>query len=323
MRNIQRRLIAIFSAVLAAAVLSACGAETLTVSATFDDVGDLAPGAPVTMADIQIGKVGHIRLAGQEAVVTMELETDAQVPEGVEARVRRTSVLGERIVDIVLPEDLSDSTPLLADGAHIDDTTVRTDLEDLVDEGAEVFGAISATQLAVMIEEGARGFGGQGAALGGLLQNYRDIVNRYANRSDEIVTLIGSLKNFNETVAARSDEHAQAIVNTSRSIEVLAEESLNLEKAVVSLGRLARGSKSILQAHSDEMGRFFQQMSVIMGVLAEEQRSLAQLLRWAPGHNYNTQAVEYAEFNQVIQDFVICGLNDDPKNPARRCEENE
>ena len=318
-----RRLSLVLAALLAASVLSACGAEVLTVTATFDDVGDLAPGAPVTMADIQIGKVGTIRLAGQEAVVTMELEKDAGVPEGVQARVRRTSVLGERIVDIVLPEDLSDDTALLADGDHIDDTAVRTDLEDLVDEGAEVFGAISATQLAVMIEEGARGFGGQGAALGGLLQNYRDIVHRYAGRSEQIVTLIGSLKNFNETVAARSDEHARSIANTSRAIEVLADESLNLERAVVSLGRLARGSKSILEAHSAEMGRFFQQMSVITRVLAEEQQTLANILRWAPGHNYNTQAVEYAEFNQVIQDFVICGLNDDPKNPARKCEEND
>jgi phospholipid/cholesterol/gamma-HCH transport system substrate-binding protein len=321
--RIRRRVSVFLVAALAAGVLAGCGAETLTVSATFEDVGDLAPGAPVTMADIQIGKVDRIKLAGQEAVVTMSLDTDARVPEGVQARVRRTSVLGERIVDIVLPEDLTDDTELLADGAHIDDTAVRTDLEDLVDEGAEVFGAISATQLAVMIEEGARGFGGQGAALGGLLQNYRDIVHRYANRSDEIVTLIGSLKNFNETVAARSDEHARSIVNTSRSIEVLAEESLNLEKAVISLGRLARGSKSILQAHSAEMGRFFQQMSVILGVIEEEQVSLAKILKWAPGHNYNTQAVEYTEFNQVVQDFVICGLNDDPKNPARRCEENE
>jgi hypothetical protein len=44
-------------------------------------------------------------------------------------------------------------------------------------------------------------------------------------------------------------------------------------------------------------------------------------MKWAPGHNYNTQAVEYSEFNQVVQQFVICGLNDDPSNPARTCNE--
>ena len=43
------------------------------------------------------------------------------------------------------------------------------------------------------------------------------------------------------------------------------------------------------------------------------------LLHYAQLHNRNTQLVEYQEFNQVVQDFVICGLNDDPSDRARRC----
>lgn len=319
----MRKLYMFLASVLAAGLLSACGDDGLKVTATFEDVGDLAVGAPVTMADIQIGDVDNIRLAGMEAVVTMSIDPEAQVPQGVTARVRRTSVLGERIVDVVVPEDLSDTAPLLADGDHIGNTATRSDLEDLVDEGVDVLSSVSASQLAIMIEEGAKGFGGRGVELGNLLTNYNSIITRYSNRSGDISNLIGSMKRFNETVAAKADDHARAVVNTARSLEVLEQESAKLEQAVISLGRLARGSRSILEAHSDEMGRFFQQMSVILGVLAEEQDSIAKLLRWAPGHNYNTQAVEYLDFNQVVQDFVICGLNDDPNNPARCCEEND
>jgi ABC-type transporter Mla subunit MlaD len=109
------------------------------------------------------------------------------------------------------------------------------------------------------------------------------------------------------------------VQNTSRAIEVLAQESDRLERALVGLERLARGSRGILEAHSDEMDRFFDQMNVIVGTLADQQRSLALLLEHAPGHNRNTQLVEYDEFNQIIQEFVICGMNDNPKDPARRC----
>jgi phospholipid/cholesterol/gamma-HCH transport system substrate-binding protein len=300
---------------------SACSnsADMIEVTARFRDVGDLVTNAPVTMADIKVGHVTDIRLDGEEAVVTLALDAEAQVPEGVTARVRRTSVLGERIVDIVLPDTLSSSTPSLENGARIEDTVVRSDLEDLVDEGVEVLGAISASQLAVMIEEGARGFGGQGQNLGNLLTNYRDIVHAYAGKSEELSDLIGSLRRFNETIAAEADAHARSVVNTARSIEVLKEESGRLERAVISLNRLAVGSRRILNAHLDEMKRFFSQTRTILGVLEEEQRTLARFLKWAPGHNYNTQAVEWTEFNQVVQDFVICGLNDDPDNPARRC----
>lgn len=318
MNRSPRPLAMLLAALGAAFVLSSCGEATMSLSANFDDVGDLAVGAPVTMADIQIGKVSSIKLAENEAVVTMEVEEDAKVPEGASVRVRRTSVLGERIVDIVLPEDTT-SAALLEDGAHIDDTSTRTDLEDLVDEGSDVLGAISAGQLAVMIEEGAKGFGGRGTQLGNLLSNYKDIVGAYNDRSGDIVSLIRNLKGFNDTLAQEADAHALSIQNTAKSINVLQEESLRLEDAIVSLGRLARGSRSILTAHVDEMDRFFQQSRVILRVLAEEQEAIADFLYWAPGHNYNTQAVEYDEFNQVIQDFVICGLNEDKNNAARTC----
>lgn len=317
----MRRAALLLVAALAAGSLSACGNGSLTISATFEDVGDLAPGAPVMMVDIPIGSVENIRLAGDEALVAMSVDEDAGVPQGVGARIRRTSVLGERFVDIVLPENVTSSTPPIADGAHIEETSVRSDLEDLVQSGSDVLGAISASQLAVMIEEGAKGFGGQGAELRNLLQNYERIVGRYAGRSEEITSLIRSLRTFNDTLAAEAPAHGRSVHNAARSLEVLAEESGRLERAIVSLARLARGGRAILQAHRQDMERFFAQSRVILGVLEREQGSIRNFLRWAPGHNRNTQAVEYIEFNQVVQDFVICGMNDDPDNPARRCPE--
>jgi phospholipid/cholesterol/gamma-HCH transport system substrate-binding protein len=289
------------------------------VTATFSDIGDLAQGAPVTLADIEVGSVATIELAGTEALVTLDLDPKARVPEGVVARVRRTSVLGERIVDIVLPEDLTEDTPLLADGDHIDDTLVRSDLEDLVAEGSDLFGALSASQLAILIDEGGKGFGGNGLQIRNLLSNYQDIIGSYQDESTTIVSLIHSLRDFNDTLAPKAGDHARSLVNSEKALRVLKEESLQLEQAILSLNRLAKGGKSFLNAHVDDMSTFFKQMRVILGVLDEEQSSIAQFLKWAPGHNFNTQAVEYSEFNQVVQQFIICGLNDDPTNPARDC----
>lgn len=304
--------------------LTACSSDNEAVRATaeFTDVGDLAKDAPVMLADIQVGKVTDIELQGNLALVSFEVDKEAEVPEGVTARVRRTSVLGERILDLVLPEELSANTPLLADGAHLDQTEVRSDLEDLVDEGVDVLGAIAASDLAVMIQEGGRGFGGQGARLRALLRNYEDIVRAYDEDSDDIVSLIDSLGSFNSKIAARAAAHSKAIENGARSIEVLKEESADLEEAIIALNRLAVGGKAILSEHSDEMTRFFGQMRTILNVLVNHTEDIETLLKYAPGHNENTQRVEYAEFNQVVQEFIICGLNDDPDSVARRCTED-
>jgi phospholipid/cholesterol/gamma-HCH transport system substrate-binding protein len=317
----MRRIgIVVLIAALISAGCSGQGSDTIEVTASFTDVGDLAEMAPVMMADIPVGKVTDIRLVDNQALVTMSLEKKADVPRGVTARVRRTSVLGERMIDLVPPEDMSARTPALTTGSEITNTEVRSDLEDLVAEGSPILGAVSATDLATMIDEGARGFGDQGDDLRLLLGNYRKIIGAYAGRSDQIGRLISNMAEFNHTVAAEADAHARAIANTQRSIEVLDEESQRLIDAIVSLNRLAKGSSSLLNAHVDEMEAFFKQMRIILSTLKGQERSIELLLRWAPGHNQNTQLVEYKEFNQVYQDFVICGLNDNPNDPARRCK---
>ena len=318
----MRRLSVILAGLLIVAATACSGAETIEVTAAFDDVGDMATGAPVTMSDIRVGKVSAIRLEGTEAVATLELDPEANVPADVVARVRRTSVLGERIVDLVVPEG-SGTSELLADGSDISETEVRSDLEDLVDEGSEVLGAVAASDLAVMIDQSGRGFGGRGEELRSILNSYSEIVGAYAERGEMLKNLISNLDQFNATVAGEAESHRQAIRNTARSIEMLSEESDELERAIVSLNRLAVGGKDILDEHLDEMQTFFRQTRTIFGTLEGQQKDIELLLKWAPEHNNNTQLVEYFEFNQVIQDFVICGLNDNPNDPARRCIEGQ
>jgi phospholipid/cholesterol/gamma-HCH transport system substrate-binding protein len=291
----------------------------VAVEAAFDDVGDLAPSAPVMIADVQIGKVTDIELENDRALVSMELDQAARVPQGVTARVRRTSLLGERIVDLVVTEETSTGS-LLGDGDRITATESRADLEDLVDEGNDVLGPIAAGEVATLVHEGAKGFGGQGEQLRALLGNFQAIVHAYAGETDEIRGVVDSLNEFNGTLASQAEAHALATANSARGLRMLREESGRLTEAIRSLARLSVGARSLLDAHADEMSRFFAQTRTILGTLRLEQRSIVKLLEWGPGHNRNTQISEYTDFVQVVQDFIICGLNDDPSDPARNCE---
>lgn len=316
----MRRLVV---ALLAFALLGAgCtnGEETIAVQARFDDVGDLVNMAPVMFADITVGHVTGIRLSGNQALVSMKLDPDARVPSNVVGRVRRTSVLGERIIDLFIP-DTGASENLLADGATITNTEARADLENLVVEGTDVFGAIGASELAAMIDTGARGFGGRGEDLATIILNFRDITKSYSKETKRITNLIDSLDEFNATVASRSAAHKAALGNTARAIAVLDEESVRLERALKSLARLATSSRDILDAHVEQIDRFFDQTRVIVATLRREQDSIEKFLLWAPRHNRNTQLVEYMDFNQIMQDFVLCGFNDNPEDPARRCKD--
>jgi phospholipid/cholesterol/gamma-HCH transport system substrate-binding protein len=306
--------------------LTACGLgqdDQISVEAAFADVGDLAPSAPVMLADVQIGKVEDISLSGNHAVVTMQIDRSADVPKGVVARIRRTSLLGERIVDLFMPEDLPQSAPPLQDGDTIAETETRADLEDLVREGVDVLTPIAASEVATLVDEGAKAFGGRGDELRALLQNFERIIEAYAARTDDIRGVIVSLGRFNTILAQQALAHARSVANSAQAIGILRQEVERLERAITALDRLAVGARRILEEHSDEMHRFFRQMRVILRVLRQEEASINKIIRWAPHHNQGTQLTEYKDFVQVYQDLVVCGLNDDPRDPARRCPPQE
>lgn len=304
--------------------LTACkGSNDLMVKAKFTDIGDLAPSAPVMMADVKIGEVKKITLDGTEALVTMAIDPKAQVPQDVTARVRRTSLLGERIVDLVPSSNLPTNAPLLRNGATIADTVVRPDLEDLVQEGNTVLAPITASEIATLVNEGYKGFGHSGDDLRSLLDNFATIVHAYAGQTGVIESVIDSLNQLNTVVASHAPAQAAALRNTQRALDVLREESLRLQRAIKALNRLAIGGRGILEAHAQQMDRFFGQLRVILGSLVAEQQAITDFLHYAPMHNRNTQLVEYQEFNQVFQDFIICGLNDNPNDPARTCKNGQ
>jgi virulence factor Mce-like protein len=296
-------------AVIAAIAFSACTSVGepggIDVAARFADVGDLAPGAPVMMADITIGHVSSIGLSGDRALVHMSIEQSARVPADVIAVISRTSLLGEKIVELDVPSTSPAGAALLRDGGMIQDTQVRPDLEDLVRSGSNVLAPIAAGEISTLVNEGAKGFGGQGQNLKTLLDNFHAIVHAYAGRTTQIESVISA--------------QAESIANSAKALGVLRSESDRLITAVTALVRLAKGARAILDAHSAQMIRFFAQMHAILGVLRSEQSSIAGALRWAPFHNRNTQLVEYQQFNQVLQDFIFCGMNDSPTDPARKC----
>jgi len=311
----------LFAPVVALTLLaSACSSGGgLTVRARFSDVGSLATEAPVMMDDVNVGKVTHIGLDGNEALVTMSLDPKADVPEGVSARIRSTSLLGERIVDLFIPPGLPATAPRIRDGTMIKNTSVRPELEDLVRSGTDVRAPIAASEVATLVDEGAKWFANQGQNLHQLLSDLHDVVHSYAGATGDIRSLILSLNQFNTALAKQATAQGESVKNSDRAITLLSDESAQLQSAIHSLTRLARGARGILDAHFQQMDRFFYQLRVISGVLAEEQASIAGVLHYAPLHNRNTQLVEFADFNQIFQDFVICGLNDDPSDPARTC----
>jgi virulence factor Mce-like protein len=309
-----------------AAAVSACGGSpTLTAYADFPDVSDLAVGAPVQMADITIGSVRQITLvptpAGLEARVRMAVERAADVPAQVTAEVQRTTILGERVVSLVPAPGLAPSAPLLVDGAHIHDTKVVPDLEQLVKGGTLVFAPISASAFGALVQAGGQGLGDQGASLHRLLGDLDAISSAYAGQSVTIRSLIASLDQLSASTAPDAAASAQAVSNLAQTTTILAQQSQRFDDLLSALDDLSVQGRSMLETYLPQIDLQLTGLAAATHAIAAEQDALGQLLVYLKGHNGAVSRAVVGRYVQVLDDLVVCGVPNggSDNSPAGRC----
>ena len=103
------------------------------VLAKFDNIGDLKPGAPVSMAGVNIGEVDSIRFDPKDykAAVTLRISKDySQIPDDSDASIQTQGLLGGKYIGI----GPGGSDMFLKDGSTIPFTQSAIVLESLVNK---------------------------------------------------------------------------------------------------------------------------------------------------------------------------------------------
>lgn len=90
------------------------GSNPYRVLVDFDDVLDLVPQSSVKVNDVTVGKVESVTLVGWRARAQVVVNGDVTLPANAHARIRQTSLLGEKFVSLSYPPagEVSDPVPL-------------------------------------------------------------------------------------------------------------------------------------------------------------------------------------------------------------------
>ncbi|MEX2627749.1 MAG: MCE family protein [Ilumatobacteraceae bacterium] len=309
-----------------ALVASACnpgGSDTIELSAAFDDVGDLVTDAHVRAGDVPIGLVKRIELTDDHrAVVTMEVKRETGLPARTEAALDRTSLLGERYIDLRPLEDGG----RLQDGDHLTDTRVVTDFEDVVSSGDRVLSMVATDQLYAAIETGAVAFGGRGGLLGQFVTDVEGFLGSYSENSEDLVRLIDSLDRFATAMEPDAQLNADALATLQETSRVLEEEDDRLLDALVDLTELSANGERIMAEHRTETEDAIRRLRILLAQITGIDGALSDLLTWLPRHNLhvpNGIVLEQGSGRHMAQvwlDFVVCGVNDTPGDPSRACD---
>ena len=107
------------------------GGDYYTVSAGFDSVSGLKPGARVEVAGVEIGKVDHIVLdskSNDKAVAYLKIKSSVKVTDDVIASVRTSGIIGDKFIKL----NQGGSDHYLKNNDTIHETESAIDIEELV-----------------------------------------------------------------------------------------------------------------------------------------------------------------------------------------------
>ena len=107
------------------------GGDYYTVSAEFDSVSGLKPGARVEVAGVEVGKVDRISLdpkSGDRAVAQMTIKAGVKITDDVIASVRTSGIIGDKFIKL----KPGGSDKFLTNNGKIRETESAIDIEELV-----------------------------------------------------------------------------------------------------------------------------------------------------------------------------------------------
>ncbi|MBI3212992.1 MAG: MCE family protein [Mycobacterium sp.] len=233
----KRSHVRIAAAILAALIVAAVVFTYLAYTAKFtstDDVTVMSPRAGLVMEKdakvkyrgIQIGKVTDIAYAGDQAKLTLSIDSSQlrYIPSNAGVRIAGNTIFGAKSVEFSPPPSPSGSS--LRSGATVQASSVQLEVNTLFQTLTDVLQKIDPVSLNATLSalgEGLRGNGDNaGATLAGLntflaqfnpklptlqqdLQQTAAVANIYADAAPDLVTVLDNAPKLSQTIVSQQD----------------------------------------------------------------------------------------------------------------------
>ncbi|WHT18944.1 MCE family protein [Crossiella sp. CA-258035] len=251
------------------------GDHPYRVKVRFKDVLDLVPQAGVKVNDVPVGRVESVALAqdGWTAEVTVLVNGEVKLPANADAKLRQSSLLGEKFVELAAPKSPQGS---LADGALI--PLERTNRNPEVEE---VFGALSlllngggVAQLQTITKELNKALSGREPELRELLGNVNKLVSTLDGHKGEIARALDGLNRLSATLVGQIGNIKKALDGLEPGLKVLAEQRQQLVGMLQALDRLSGVATDVVNRSKDDVIHDLRALTPTLQKLAEAGQNL-------------------------------------------------
>jgi phospholipid/cholesterol/gamma-HCH transport system substrate-binding protein len=285
------------------------GDHPYDVTALLSNVVDLVPNASVRSNDVPVGVVRDVTLApdGWTAEVRMSVNGDVTLPGNAIARLRQTSLLGEKFVELANP------TMGAPQGRLVNGAVIPLDRTDVGAQVEEVLGALSlllngggVEKVQTISRELNSALNGNEAQIRSLIDNLNVFVGTLDKQRGDIVRALDSVDRLSKTLVDQRAKIANVLDNLQPGLDVLNQQRGLLVQTLQSLQRLGGVATDVIHRSQANTVADLQRLQPILGNLISAGDALPgslQILLTIPfaDNSLNVIKGDYANIDVSVQ----------------------
>lgn len=267
----RRPLVAIVGAAVVALSATACsqgvysiplpggadtGSDPMHLTIQFEDVLDLVPQSTVKVDGVQVGRVDSITVADGEwtANVGVVVNNSVDLPANAFAAVEQTSILGEKFIQLTVPEGDADPQKLSdGDTIPLDRTRATINIEQVLGALSLLLNGGGVGQLAPIVKELNTAFAGREGTTRSLLEQANTLIGGLDEQRNDITRALDGLDVLTTEVSGQTEKIDRVLQDLPIATETLEQQRPQLTQMLSQLDRLGAVGTDVIEQSKDDL----------------------------------------------------------------------
>ncbi|MFD4293427.1 MCE family protein [Rhodococcus sp. NPDC058505] len=250
-----------------------------TVRIEMPNVTTLSQNSPVRVNDVTVGAVTGIEVDGWNALVTVSLNPDVQLPANATARIGQTSLLGSQHLELAPPEGIApDGTLQDGDVIPLDRAGAYPTTEQTLSSLSVVLNGGGLAQINDITRELNAAFDGRTDSIRDLLPQLDSLVGSLDRQRGEIISAMEGIDRLAGTVNQQTEVLNAALEAVPPALNVLVDQRQNLTNALVALGTFSTTATRVINESGDDLKANLASLAPLLDELASTGNNLTEVM---------------------------------------------
>lgn len=208
-------------------------------------------GAKVKLRGVDVGRVGRITQAHDQATITLEIDPTQLrfIPANVGAKINVTTVFGAKYVELLYPEHPASQTLAADTVLQSDDVTVE--VNTVFENVVELLKMIQPEKLNAVLTAMADAVRGRGRRIGESVTGLNDVLLALNARNDSIRDDWRALHGFNNVYAEAADDLVAVLDAVTTTSATITKHKNSLDSLLLNAAGLSESGITLLGASKD------------------------------------------------------------------------